>query len=95
MIVLFDAVMGFIGAIVIFAVTGFAAKSAEMSLEEIPASSGKYSLFPKVSAFTLVQLCHHPSSCALYLNLWSGNTNVKPKDLLQKGDKNVTDNSIQ
>lgn len=47
MIVLFDAVMGFIGAIVIFAVTGFAAKSAEMSLEEIPASSGKYSLFPK------------------------------------------------
>ena len=47
LIVLFDALMGFIGAIVIFSVTGFAAKSAEMSLEEIPASSGKYSLFPK------------------------------------------------
>ena len=47
LIVLFDALMGFIGAIVIFSVTGFAAKSAEMSLEEIPASSGKYSLFSK------------------------------------------------
>ena len=55
LIVLFDALMGFIGAIVIFSVTGFAAKSAEMSLEEIPASSGKYSsLFSKSIS---LQLC--------------------------------------